>query len=336
MGCKRRNVCGNDQAAGSTRSVKGRMMKYNDRQKLDFRYYDMPFRFPFLILSGEEWRREYGRDYPNLHFHNALEIGICYEGKGQILFSGEQRMYKSGTITVVPAGVPHNTYNDRGDYSLWSWIYIDVENLVRNHDGGRLNFPEKLIRHVNSWYFVTETGQDPVMKHVLDLIIQEKEQKEEYHSEMIMLMIYQLLLLIGRKNADSEEKTAEVTGRNMLWLRSLMQFVEDNYQNQITVQDMADTIHVSESYFRLFFRENMKASPLEYLNQIRISHACSFLEKTDLSIEAVSERTGFTTISTFHRNFRKYVGMSPLKWRKLQKERDNETRFIIKPYKGWI
>ena len=85
-----------------------------NRQTIDFRFYDMPQRDPVLVFSGEKWKRVYGEGAPNLHFHNILEIGICREGSGRMIYENEERPYEAGALSLIPANCPHNTLNEPG------------------------------------------------------------------------------------------------------------------------------------------------------------------------------------------------------------------------------
>ena len=60
----------------------------------------------------------------------------------------------------------------------------------------------------------------------------------------------------------------------------------------------------------------MKMSPVKYINQVRIRRACDELKRTDEPIASIAARTGFSTLSTFNRNFRHIMGISPQQWRK--------------------
>ena len=53
------------------------------KPRLQFRYYEMCANEQVLALLGESWRRPYGEGISDLHFHNYLEVGICYEGHGK-------------------------------------------------------------------------------------------------------------------------------------------------------------------------------------------------------------------------------------------------------------
>ena len=60
----------------------------------------------------------------------------------------------------------------------------------------------------------------------------------------------------------------------------------------------------------------MGMTPVDYLNQVRIKKACDMIRKTGYSMEEIAVKVGFSTTSTFNRNFKRIVGTSPYHWKK--------------------
>lgn len=85
-----------------------------------------------------------------------------------------------------------------------------------------------------------------------------------------------------------------------------------------------------------YFQESMRMPPVEYINWVRIRAACKELRKTNASVSDIALHCGFTTISTFNRNFRKILGVSPQQWRRAPEHYEqNLLKFDIKTQEGW-
>ena len=77
-------------------------------------------------------------------------------------------------------------------------------------------------------------------------------------------------------------------------------------------------------------------SPLEYINKVRIQTACEILKKTDESIADIAYKCGFTTNSTFNRNFKKYLNTSPYQWKISPENYERKLlNYNISALKGW-
>ena len=112
--------------------------------------------------------------------------------------------------------------------------------------------------------------------------------------------------------------------------------MELHYMENIMAKDLAKCCELSETHMRRIFLEHTNATPLEYLNLVRINKACELLMKGNCSVESVSEQVGYTVLSTFMRNFKKITGLSPNSWRKKALEDpENIGAYQISVFKGW-
>lgn len=95
-----------------------------------------------------------------------------------------------------------------------------------------------------------------------------------------------------------------------------MDYISDNYMENIDVQTIADACGFSRSYFSVQFKDATGLSPHEYLVQCRISAAKQMLTNTTTSISRIADACGFASSSAFIRAFKKQVGLSPLAYKK--------------------
>jgi len=76
--------------------------------------------------------------------------------------------------------------------------------------------------------------------------------------------------------------------------------------------------------------------PMEYLNLIRVQKACELMKKTNEHMELIAQKCGFTTQSTFNRNFRKFLDTSPYQWKINPENYEHKLlNFRISALKGW-
>ena len=92
----------------------------------------------------------------------------------------------------------------------------------------------------------------------------------------------------------------------------------------------------TKTHFRRLFTSYMKVSPLEYINTVRIQTACDLLQKTDAPVADIAHKCGFTTNSTFNRNFKQLMGVTPIEWRKRPESYEQQIlKFDIHSEEGW-
>ena len=98
-------------------------------------------------------------------------------------------------------------------------------------------------------------------------------------------------------------------------LERLVSFIEENLGKEMSIDVISSENNVSKSNLYKLFHTHFSCTVSEYVNRKRIEAACELL-KTNLSVEEISQRTGFSSAAYFSRNFKKHFGKSPSKYRK--------------------
>ena len=303
---------------------------------MEFRYYQMPAGSPILALLGQKWVQHYGENIDYLHFHNYLEIGFCYEGQGRMLLGEEEVRFSGREFSVIPPNYPHTTDSDLGTISRWECLFIDVEGFLRSF----LDTPvkaDKVIQRIYSKALFLEENQSPSISAKILKIMNIMRDGEEFYLEEAKGILASLLVEIARLNRRSEEeRVEEEKGKLTNMITRVQDFVSYHYMEDIKVEDLAQSCHISETHFRRVFTSYMKMSPLEYINTVRINTACELLQKTDEPVADIAHKCGFTTNSTFNRNFKHLMGVTPVEWRKRPESYEQQLlRFDIHSEKGW-
>ena len=324
----------------------------------EYRSYYLPMHFPVLLLSGDYWKIS---DIPSgrLHFHNCLEIGVCHSDSGTIEFLGEPLAFQAGDVTVIPKNIPHTTYSTPGTESHWSYIYFDPYELFKNI------LPATWINYDLSITSGTSRNFVPILSRakypqvyslVLSIISELEEQRPSYQlsAKGLLLSLYIELYRIESmekalgttiplkstgSGSDSPGSPAEQDEEkeNSLVIAPALNYIEANYNNQFTIEYLAELCHWSPTHFRRVFHDIMGTSPLDFINNTRIAKACNLLRSTEDSILDISENVGFHSVSSFNRCFIKIMQMSPRDYRKQMQRSDKrmENQSIME-YAGWL
>ena len=95
-----------------------------------------------------------------------------------------------------------------------------------------------------------------------------------------------------------------------------MDYMQEHYQEALTLPLLAGISGYSESYYCHNFSSFTGSTPFEYLNRIRIVKACELLNSTDKKITDIASLVGFNNISYFNRTFARIMGFTPSSYRK--------------------
>lgn len=99
------------------------------------------------------------------------------------------------------------------------------------------------------------------------------------------------------------------------YIKEAFAFIEQNFQNDISVEDIAASCGLNRSYFGKIFHENMGKTPQEFLISYRMTKAAELLKLTDLSVGDIGNAVGYPNQLHFSRAFKNVYGVSPRQWR---------------------
>lgn len=100
------------------------------------------------------------------------------------------------------------------------------------------------------------------------------------------------------------------------YVKEALTFIEQNFQNDISVEDIASNCRLNRSYFGKIFKNAVGKSPQEFLLNYRMIKATELLKLTQLSIRDISSAVGYANQLHFSRAFKNVYGISPREWRK--------------------
>ena len=113
-----------------------------------------------------------------------------------------------------------------------------------------------------------------------------------------------ILARVGRQIETVEEGTKEV-------MEQIRDYLEENYaQSSLSLSTTAERFYLNPSYLSRTFRKKTGIPFVEYLNKVRIEHACDYLKSGNWKVYEIAEKVGIPNPDYFGRCFRKYMGMS--------------------------
>ncbi|WP_252979975.1 helix-turn-helix transcriptional regulator [Eisenbergiella tayi] len=94
-----------------------------------------------------------------------------------------------------------------------------------------------------------------------------------------------------------------------------MNYISTNFNHSITLEEVADAVHLHPAYFSSIFKQCSGSSFKEYLNMVRVEESKRLLSNTEYSIIDIAVACGFDDQSYFSKVFKKYTGMTPKQYR---------------------
>ena len=102
--------------------------------------------------------------------------------------------------------------------------------------------------------------------------------------------------------------------------RAVVDYCTKNYQKELSLSVLERELHVSKYYVSHLFSERMQLSFNDYVNSLRVAHACRYLRADELPVTEICALVGFSTLRTFNRAFQKQMNMTPSEYRKAHRK----------------
>ena len=149
--------------------------------------------------------------------------------------------------------------------------------------------------------------------------------KEYYKEESlegdyyIMANIYSICGLLYKTNVLSAGENLD--GDNIKKLLPVLDYIEENFESPITLEETAKILNINKDYFCRLFKKTTGVNLWEYINFVRITKAEELL-KTDMSISEIAYKTGFSSLSYFNKVLKKQKKYTPSFYKKISARYD--------------
>lgn len=234
--------------------------------------------------------------YPN--GRGMYGVVHCVEGTAEYRFASDERLVieKGDTLLLSPWAV----------YSIFTqktFRHYTVNFLIhREHSRPSiLDKPYCLLKNTNAEQFLIR----------LNKLNNAWKQKSMGYEMLSISHLYALLSLFY-----FEYKNKQIPSDAMLRLQPAKEYIEQNFNLPITLEDLAKHCNMSITNFRREWQRLHFMTPMQYRDEIKLSHAKEYLISGLYSVDEVAEKCGFESTGYFIVFFKKHVGITPNRFKK--------------------
>ncbi len=240
----------------------------------------------------------------NLAYHREVEIHLIKRGKGFYFIHNRKYFFCPDTAIIIYPDQQHFFYLDYPYFVEKISIYFSPVFLKK------INFDISSIPHS-----VNLSGREKAeIQLIIDIIRSEIADENKFSEEIIEKTISIIFILLKKCKYNSKVSNK----RKSPIVDDIIDYLNENYQKNITISDLSKVIHKSESYLSHLFKEYTGIGIKTYLLQKRILEAKKILEsQTDMKVVKVGEKVGFSSFALFNRSFKKIIGTTPSSYRNL-------------------
>lgn len=276
-------------------------------------------------ISVEHWT---GSESQEAHAHKYYELLLVDKGSCLHIFKDNEVMLIPGDSFLVHPEQAHSfiIYEYTSIYNCQFFpgaveeaILVRTKNtspaqsaddpLNQKMMGFHANINKQGIVH----FVPNETAFLLSLLHAME----HEQENPENLSQLLKKKCLESMLILYRKRMDHQYENYEsATHGNKARILQTLNYIEENIGEEIDFHGLISSIgwSVSINHFRKCFKEAVGLSPVEYVNRLRITKACAYLQNTDMNIGEVAWHVGIDDTNYFSRLFKHYMGFSPHKY----------------------
>lgn len=255
------------------------------------------------------------------HSHNYLELAYIEDGCATHVLEGEEAFIQKGSYFIIDYDMNHQyTSMENRPVSIINCLFtpslIDrslkkcrkFSDLMGNYMI-RINY-STLRQNPTQTIFQDDDGR---IYRLVKNIQREYEEKNNGYHEVIRSNLIEIIIITMRKISDrcNERLTADDM------TRYVMQYVENNYMDCLRLSAIAKELNYSLPYLSLRFKQECGETFNHYVQRYRVEQSCRLLKNTDKKVIAVAQMVGYNDLKYFNTVFKKIMGMTPQRFRRL-------------------
>lgn len=253
------------------------------------------------------------------HWHEEYEFLVITRGTGTACLNTRTMHIEPGDILFINAGIVHSFRGDEknplafyaldfGRELISSYGNDDIQQkYISRQANGELIFRDHFKKDDAMWPYIEEPLEE------IRTLCSKEMAKNELLIKANLLRIWHYLCLDAEATSFTLKKKDDERVR---LIKQILQYIQENYEKNVTLGELAEVFHMSEGQFCRFFKSQIGMTAIEYLNYYRIGVACDMLKDGILSISEIATECGYNNISYFNRTFRRYMHCTPGEYQK--------------------
>ncbi len=251
------------------------------------------------------------------HWHEEVQLTMILEGEFTCQVETNEIHLCEGDIAFINSGLMHQIRTCRlARGKLYSFIWRpELIGGGRNSDICQECIAPVLAGNLPYIMWDAESPHHDEMAASLRRIVSLYEEKQPAFQLRIAFLLSGLWLRIFEQIPEGKPVVRAESVRDKQRVKAAIQYMQENYQEQLRLDDIAEAAYISRSELCRSFQRTINMTPMEFLMQYRIRQSTVLLKNRDLRISDIAEMTGFCSPSHFGSHFHKYMGCTPGEYR---------------------
>ncbi|MCR4951353.1 MAG: AraC family transcriptional regulator [Solobacterium sp.] len=232
---------------------------------------------------------------------NHFLFHYIIDGKGSLETNGQKYFLKKGQGFLLCPGQISTYYADPDDPWYYTWIEFDGLRARQSLTLAGLSEQQPI-------YTSTDPARHSLQDYMLQ-IVNEGERSPIRLTGMGMILLDELVQTSMTRIQEEKKSLRD------FYMREAINYIEENYMHDISIEEIADVSGLNRSYFSRIFKEAFSVSPQKFLLQYRMTKAADLLKNTKLPIHEIGRSVGYDNQLHFSRAFKTTFGIAPSSYR---------------------
>ena len=252
-----------------------------------------------------------------IHWHDELELIYIKKGKGTLMVDFKQYTVSAGTIALIIPGQLHSIEQYEQEVMEYENIIFHPNILIsKQTDTCNTDYFLPLLNGKVSVPLLYEPGSQFYRDIASCIDANDEICKTDPQGYQLYIKSQLFMLFFILFNRCAKKDPVKKDFKSLEKMKLILKYIENNYMNKITIEDMAAEVGLSQSHFMKYFKNTMGTSFIDYLNDYRLTMASRLLISSDSSILDIASEVGFDNLSYFNRSFKKKYAQTPSAYRK--------------------
>jgi AraC-like DNA-binding protein len=276
--------------------------------------YDNESEFVDIIQLEFCSRKETGLIFPP-HWHEELVLMYVMTGVLLLKCEGENYVINEKCIAVINPNEIHSAEAPEQNPEYYVMKINILQLMGTQVTLAQTDYAKQLLRKEISFENIIEA--DEILLSYIKNIIHEYKTRKEGYQLAIRGAVYQILAILMREYFKTTKGQSAIgfQYRRLEQIKPAISFMENHLAEKINLSKLSEETHLSAIQFSRIFKIITGATPMDYLNQLRVQKAADLLLTTNETIIEIAMKTGFTDSNYFSRIFKKYRNITPSDFR---------------------
>ena len=241
--------------------------------------------------------KEQGFFFPG-EAHPMLELTYVDRGSLHSVADGQDLLLEQGDMVIYGSEQWHMQYADIGVAPRYVTISFGLEG-------------SDLSGLINRKFTPPQAAVT-----LLQQMLREQEQMDEYATDMIISQLTLLLLTVLRQGGSpaAKLKTSNSLHSENEIIRRTQQYISTHIREKLSVPIVARMVDVSPSYLTALFHKNLQISPGEYIRRIKLQESKQMIRENSMNFTEIAAALQYSTVHHFSRQFKEKFGITPTEY----------------------